>query len=520
MAERMFRTSMVGKYTLRRFHVRVLVVWLAWGILSAGGLPSAHGGVAVNVPSPITMDKGETLEMGTALNLEADSYWKLRRYQSVRLVDFPLSETERVDLVLEQFHLATPETRIVAGTDEGDIAIPAPEIMLFRGVVSGRPQSRVVLGVSPRGMQGTIRTAEESYAFSPRRGSGNKGNRGSHVILRKSELPAALPEGRLERSLSDAIPWPGTVEQEGLSAPRLPGSFQVCRLALDCDYEFWQRFLDYGAALDYIYTLFADIGDIFERDVSSKITLTYIRIWTTVNDPYSYVGGECTGLDELKSYWTQHHNPGQAEFIERDVTHLLSSRGVCACAWEGVLCSYEGGFSISGGIALLPTEAQNLFHDTHFAGHEIGHNFNGHHTHCLIDPATNDWIDKCATEPGCNQTPDCSTAPSSIMSYCADCGGLTMELLEFDSVNIGRIRSHVSSSCLRLARNPAYVDWRNTSGTEDGTAANPYNTIKEGTEAVLPYGAVSIANGSYPVSITIWQPMVLNATGGSVVIGQ
>jgi hypothetical protein len=81
------------------------------------------------------------------------------------------------------------------------------------------------------------------------------------------------------------------------------------------------------------------------------------------------------------------------------------------------------------------------------------------------------------------------------------------------------MRSHIDSSCLCLARDPSYVDWRNT-GFEDGTAAWPYNTVKEGTEAVLPGGTVSIANGNYPEQITIWQPMTLNATGDSVIIGE
>jgi hypothetical protein len=191
----------------------------------------------------------------------------------------------------------------------------------------------------------------------------------------------------------------------------LPGSFQIGRLALECDYEFWTRFNDYELALDYIYTLFAAIGDMFERDVSTKLTLTYIRIWTTINDPYSYVGGTDTGLNEFRTYWAQNHNPGQPQFIERDLAHLLSSRGVGAYAWEGVLCNYNTGFSISGGNALLPTLAENLFHDIRFAGHEIGHNFNGRHTHCLIDPQTNDYVDKCAVETNCNQTQAAALPP-------------------------------------------------------------------------------------------------------------
>ena len=70
-----------------------------------------------------------------------------------------------------------------------------------------------------------------------------------------------------------------------------PADHVVCRLALECDYEYWSQFNDMGEALDYIYVLFGVIGDIYERDVSTKLALTFIRIWTTVNDPYSYVGG-------------------------------------------------------------------------------------------------------------------------------------------------------------------------------------------------------------------------------------
>lgn len=79
---------------------------------------------------------------------------------------------------------------------------------------------------------------------------------------------------------------------------------------------------------------------------------------------------------------------------------------------------------------------------------------------------------------------------------------------------------YVDYLCGRLHRNPCYVDWRNTSGTEDGTTAFPYNTVAEGTQFVLPGGTVSIANGNYAEQITIWQPMTLNATGGSVIIGK
>jgi hypothetical protein len=105
------------------------------------------------------------------------------------------------------------------------------------------------------------------------------------------------------------------------------------------------------------------------------------------------------------------------------------------------------------------------------------------------------------------------------MSYCHFCpGGYNNVRHEYHAKNIAQMLNH--TPCLRLARNPCFVDWRNTSGTEDGTSTYPYNTVKEGVEAALPGGTVSIANGNYNEQITIWQPMTLDSNGGTTTIGQ
>ena len=79
---------------------------------------------------------------------------------------------------------------------------------------------------------------------------------------------------------------------------------------------------------------------------------------------------------------------------------------------------------------------------------------------------------------------------------------------------------YVDYLCGRLHLNPCYVDWRNTSGTEDGTTAFPYNTVAEGTQFVLPGGTVSIASGNYPEQIEVRKSMTATATGGTVIIGE
>jgi hypothetical protein len=504
---------------LCRKQPRIRTIFLVWAVvvmLVAAVAPTfADDDTTVTIRSPLRVTDIESLEMGTSLKLAADGYSMLSQHRAVRLTEFPLSRDESVELELERFYVTTPATRIVVGTPNGDIPIAPPNIALFRGHIAGVADSRVILGISPRGFHSIVWVGQDGYVITPLRLAEKPDTDADHVVHRLSELrvqlPAEVSECGVQTTLTER-PAPTVLS----SAEQASVQSRVARLALECDYEYWDQFDDYGLALDYIYLLFGAIGEIYERDVSVKLALTFIRIWTTVNDPYSYVGGGVEGLQEFQDYWNANHStPGQSGFVERDLAHLLSSRGVGAWGNNGVLCSYSSGYSISGGNALGSTPAQSLIHDIAYAGHELGHNFNAMHTHCFDPP-----IDKCATEPNCNDTQDCSTAPSTIMSYCHNCpGGYANILHEFHASNVTRMRSHIDSSCLRLARNPSYVDWRNT-GFEDGTAAWPYNTVKEGTEAVLPGGTVSIANGNYPEQITIWQPMTLNATGGSVIIGE
>ncbi len=76
-------------------------------------------------------------------------------------------------------------------------------------------------------------------------------------------------------------------------------------------------------------------------------------------------------------------------------------------------------------------------------------------------------------------------------------------------------------SISRQARNPAYVDPSNT-GYEDGTAANPWNTLEEGLISVVPGATVYAAPENYPDARTIRKPLVLRRDGasGAVVLGQ
>jgi len=73
----------------------------------------------------------------------------------------------------------------------------------------------------------------------------------------------------------------------------------------------------------------------------------------------------------------------------------------------------------------------------------------------------------------------------------------------------------------RSPRNPCYVDIGNT-GTEDGSAAHPFNTILEGIAAVVPERSILIKPGAYPERLKVRKPCRLerNGSAGTVIIGR
>lgn len=463
----------------------------------------------MSIPSPVRISKDPQPVTGTYLTLDPHAFMALKEASTVIFENFPLKSDESIDIRLDRFSITTPITVIHEGTENGNILHPNHEMVLFRGSVLDRSDSRIIVGISPRNFYALIHLEYGGYAVSKVSTANENNEDGLYQIQKLSEIPGPRAENRINDLLEEPIDLPVTPT----TLDNLPLNPRLCRLALECDYELYARNgYSIGSTLDYIYFVFAAVGIVFERDISTKLALTYIRIWTTINDPYTDNHPGCDGLGEFRDYWNAYHNPGQPDFIERDLAHLMAGRsGLTSCAAMGVLCDYNYGFSISSDNA----GGGGFAHDFYHIAHEIGHNFDGLHTHCFNPP-----LDQCyALDPGCNSVQDCSTAPGTIMSYCSDCPGIWDDMLpEFHSANISRMITHVNQSCLQYTLSPCYVDWRNT-GSEDGTLAHPFNTVIEGTHMVAPGGTVRIANGSYAENETIWQPMILEATGGAVTIG-
>ncbi len=88
-------------------------------------------------------------------------------------------------------------------------------------------------------------------------------------------------------------------------------------------------------------------------------------------------------------------------------------------------------------------------------------------------------------------------------------------------IEIYDISQSGSSMTFKVEIPPIFVDWTN-SGTENGTQANPYNTILEAINAIpIPPRTIRISGGTYPETIIINKPCTLKSwKNGSVIIGQ
>lgn len=76
------------------------------------------------------------------------------------------------------------------------------------------------------------------------------------------------------------------------------------------------------------------------------------------------------------------------------------------------------------------------------------------------------------------------------------------------------------SSTPQAFSGPVWVDFNYTNSLEQGTYANPYSTLAQGTNAVPSGGYVVIKPGLSHETMTISKPMTISAVGGTAIIGQ
>lgn len=468
----------------------------------------------------------------------------LRTGERVVIPRLELDDGSTVSLDLEAFEVFAPGASIIEYTDKGPRRLPPPQDRYLRGSVIGDLDSLVVLASGPT-VRGFVYTKGKLYTIAPDRDVYADDRPDPVARLRQvdpeRDRPADAPVFRCD---AESLPIP-PAETQSVTAFGAPISVQpmwtstvyTVNLAIETDYEFYQKFGSTSGELRYIGDLTAAASAIYWRDVKTVFQIGTVHVYSSASDPWAVTSNTLNALYELGDYW--HANWPS---VQRTTVHMLSGKGLGGgIAWLGVLCdadfSYSGhwggGYGLSASLAgQFSTTNPSLYWDIYCFTHEVGHNFNSPHTHCY-DPA----VDHCWTsEDGCYSGPLCANGTSdpcsggTIMSYChMRSGGYSNLILYFGQQGqpsqavTDQIRGYVESisSCLGpLAAAPTVTGISpNVGSTSGGTPVTITGTGFQNV-ATATIGGVNATNVTTVNSTTITATTGAHAAGTVNVVVQ
>ena len=446
--------------------------------VTAAGVEAPGAALApAAVASPLIVIGNDEL-LGLELSLDAARFGELRAAGTRVLVeDFPLPGQGAVRLDLERLPSPwAPGARIaIDGVDSGltPRQITGP-LAIYTGRVRELEGSRVFLALSEDGARGWVRASDElgglvQLTSSP--GEPIRATTEPQLLALGASLPSAA-------SFCDGEVFASDHEGDGPSSltaqaqVEVPGAVTVanCRLALETDWQFFQKFGSTQGVTTYVTELVAALSERYLADAQTTFSIAYLGIWSSAGDPWTTPdgpGNTTQMLNEFQIAWSPITGSGWP--ASADLAHFLSGASIGGGrAYINVLCNQSSGFGVSGlhgnsNWGAFPTQSASLNWDFYVVAHELGHNFNARHTHSYCPP-----IDQCSSD-NCNSTQMCTRG--TVMSYCHTCpGGLGNIDLEFHPYVANQIRLAVNGSCLGDAMLPAggqvtySVRFRPTSG--------------------------------------------------------
>ncbi len=368
--------------------------------------------------SPLRIAEPQADALITPLSLDDAAYRNLKTQAEVRITGFSLDAERKVDLDLKRIDVFSPGARIVLVTAGGEVQLPEPDVLLLVGTVVGHADSSVFLSMSPHGTRGWVEFGGDRFVIS----SGPGPDKTKPVVYDYNALAA--------NQIKWMDPWTCAVDNLKIPAGAMPvqkaapgasssaaGGSGVAvydaQVAVETDFEFTNNVFggNPDAAAAYVATIFGAASEIYTRDVGTRLSVNFLRLWETSNDPWN-ASGTSAQLTQFRNYWNANET-----HVFRHVTHFLSGRGLGGgVAWLDAVCVTGLNYSLSANIrGFFPVPLQDNHQsnwDIIVVTHELGHNFGSVHTHNMSPP-----VDGCGNG-------DCSAASSgTIMSYCHLCGG-------------------------------------------------------------------------------------------------
>ncbi len=110
---------------------------------SAREVPDGASIASLQVPSPLRLVGRQRPSGVTQLALDAEAYDALKQVDEIVLTGFHLDGAIQVDLAVGRFDVFTADAQILAGSLQGDTALPKPDVVLLQGEIVGQPDSTV-----------------------------------------------------------------------------------------------------------------------------------------------------------------------------------------------------------------------------------------------------------------------------------------------------------------------------------------------------------------------------------------
>ena len=393
---------------------------------------------------------------GVALLMDEAAVRNLDGIDSVRMHGVPLPGLGEVTLALERRPLpiaADAVLQVDGAPVTGGPQTLLSDLSIWSGSAVEIPGSTAFIVLGPQGPEGRVELPfgiGRTIHVTTERAPTADGDPARVRIVHEADL-AGFPAFDRPALCSGAALVPGDdldldIDPMVMGAPTTSGLVAPanCRLAIETDYQLFQKFGSSSELTSYVTGLVAAVSDVYMRDVQTTLSIAYLGVHTTSADPWTAPdgGGDVASLlSEFRGAWNASGWPATA-----DLAHFLSGASLGGgLAYVNVLCNQSFGYGVSanlhGGIDWnsWTGSAGSFTWDFVVLAHELGHNFGASHTHNYCPP-----IDTCYDN--CNGPTSCSQG--TIMSYCHTCGGMDNVDIEFHPNIANIMRQRVDASCL------------------------------------------------------------------------
>ncbi|MBC8124810.1 MAG: hypothetical protein H7X70_03670 [Candidatus Kapabacteria bacterium] len=356
----------------------------------------------------------------TALNIDKDLMRSIAINRDATLtVDLPV-DGRVLTLNLVRHDVLPFTTPLTVMTDRGPELRSTRSIAVYRGAIPGAPNSIVSLVVTPTTVIGMIDARGYRTVIGPdRERSGVFVAATINSSDATSKLPCQTPDDAVSQHVLDIMRETYAKPHDKVQA----NDTLLMEVAVEADYQLYTGMgKDLDIATAYIAQLFSVASQIYERDLQTKMQISFVRIWSVSNDPYSDQADVFGLIDPYKAYYR-----ANMDTVKRDIALLLTMRGPIGgiAGSIGGLCDPNGSYAacdIANDLKQLPTYSW----DALVVAHEIGHVCGGVHTHSCYWPGGP--LDSCiASEAGnCLTWEQARPMEGTIMSYCNQNGSIEM----------------------------------------------------------------------------------------------